>query len=60
MARTEYRYCALFAVILGRTQNLHFAGDGWFMQRRSHILDSLHILEEIEQVIAKSLKLILH
>ena len=36
-ARTEYRYCALFAVILGHTQNLHFAGDGWFMQRRSHI-----------------------
>ena len=28
MARTEYRYCTLFAVILGHTQNLHFAGDG--------------------------------
>ena len=36
MARTEYRYCTLFTVILGRTQNLHFAGDGWFMQRRAH------------------------
>ena len=38
MARTEYRYCTLFAVILGRTQNLHFAVNGWFMQRRSHII----------------------
>ena len=37
MVRTEYRYCALFTVILGRSQNLHFAGDGWFMQRRSHL-----------------------
>ena len=37
MARTEYRYCALLAVILGCTQNLHFAGNGWFMQRRSDI-----------------------
>ena len=41
MPRTEYRYCALFAVILGRTQNLHFARDGWFMQRRSYIHSSL-------------------
>ena len=37
MAITEYRSCTLFAVILGRTQNLHFAVNGWFMQRRSHI-----------------------
>ena len=43
MARTEYRYCALFAVILGHTQNLHFAGDGWFMQRRSHIYTYIYM-----------------
>ena len=28
MARTEYRYCALFAVISGHTQNLHFGEMG--------------------------------
>ena len=31
---TEYRSCALLAVIIGHTQNLHFAVNGWFMQRR--------------------------
>ena len=52
MARTEYRYCGLFAVILGRTQNLHFAGDGWFMQRRSHIhkLPLLAFHEELSEL----------
>ena len=35
---TEYRSCALIAAILGRTQKLHFAVNGWFMLRRSHII----------------------
>ena len=37
MAITEYRSCKLIPVILGRTQNLHFAVNGWFRQRWSEL-----------------------
>ena len=36
-ALTEYRSCALLAIIIGHTQNLHCAVNGWFMWRQSHI-----------------------
>ena len=40
---TKYRPRGLLAVILGRIKNLHFEVDGWFIQRRSHILKVLAI-----------------
>ena len=43
MARTEYRYCAIFAVILGRTQNLNFVGDVWFICRDGHIFKEFSV-----------------
>ena len=33
--------CVFLAGILGRTQNLHLAVNGWFMQRRSRTSDPL-------------------
>ena len=37
IAINKYRQCTFFVSILGRTQNLPFAVNGLFMQRRSQI-----------------------
>ena len=40
MTNAKSTNCVLYA-ILARTENLHFAVNGWFMHRRSHIVKKI-------------------